>query len=70
VRVKTLPEDLLRRLDRVDKNRSARLERAALMYLDQLERQARDKKDTEIIDQNADRLNRGAMDILEYQQLS
>jgi len=36
VRVKTsitLPKELLSRLDRVDKNRSALLERAALAYL-------------------------------------
>jgi metal-responsive CopG/Arc/MetJ family transcriptional regulator len=72
VRVKTsitLPEELLGRLDRVDKNRSALLERAALTYLARLERQARNQKDAEILDQNVDRLNREAMDTLEYQQL-
>ena len=72
VRVKTsitLPEDLLGRLDRVDKNRSALLERAAVAYLAHLEREARDRKDMEIIDRNADRLNREAVDTLEYQQL-
>jgi len=70
VRVKTsitLPKALLGRLDRVDKNRSALLERAALAYLAQLERQARDRKDVEIIGRNAERLNREAMDTLEYQ---
>ena len=65
----TLPQDLLRRLDRAEKNRSALLERAALAYLAQLERRARDRKDIEIIDRNAARLNREAMDTLEYQQL-
>jgi metal-responsive CopG/Arc/MetJ family transcriptional regulator len=72
VRVKTsitLPKDLLGRLDRVDKNRSALLERAAQAYLAQLERHARDRKDVEIINRNAERLNREAMDALEYQQL-
>jgi metal-responsive CopG/Arc/MetJ family transcriptional regulator len=72
VRVKTsitLPKDLLDRLDRVDKNRSAVLERAALAWLANLERQARDRKDIEIIDRNAHRLNRGAVDTLKYQQL-
>jgi metal-responsive CopG/Arc/MetJ family transcriptional regulator len=71
VRVKTsitLPKDLPGRLDRVDKNRSALLERAALAYLNQLERQG-DRNDVEIIDWNAERLNREAMDTLEYQQL-
>jgi metal-responsive CopG/Arc/MetJ family transcriptional regulator len=72
VRVKTsitLPEDLLDRLDRVDKNRSALLERAAVAWLAHLERQMRDRKDVEIIDRNADRLNREAMDVLGYQQV-
>jgi len=72
VRVKTsitLPKDLLGRLDRLDKNRSALLERAALAYLARLERQVRDRKDIEIINRNADSLNREAMDTLEYQQL-
>jgi hypothetical protein len=62
----TLPKELLGRLDR---NRSALLERAARAYLAQLERQARDRKDIEIIDRYAERLNREAMETLEYQQL-
>lgn len=65
----TLPKDLLQRLDRVDKNRSALLERAALAYLDHLARQKRDRHDIEIINRNADRLNREAEDTLEYQRL-
>ena len=72
VRVKTsitLPSELLGRLDRVDKNRSALLERAARAYLAQLERDKRDVRDIEIINRNADRLNREAMDTLEYQQM-
>ena len=63
----TLPQELLNRLDRLDRNRSALLERAALVYLAQLEKQARDRKDVEIIDQNAERLNREAIDALDYQ---
>jgi len=72
VRVKTsitLPKELLGRLDRVDKNRSALLERAALAYLAQLERDVRDRRDIEIINRNAARLNREAMDTLGYQQV-
>jgi metal-responsive CopG/Arc/MetJ family transcriptional regulator len=72
VRVKTsitLPEDLLKRLDRVGENLSAVLERAARAYLAHLERQARDRKDYEIIERNADRLNREARDTLDYQML-
>ena len=65
----TLPEALLSRLDRVDKNRSALLERAAEAYLARLEREQRDRRDLEIIDRNAARLNREARDTLEYQQL-
>ena len=65
----TLPKELLRRLDRVEKNRSALLERAALAYLAQMERQARDRRDIETIGRNATRLNREALDTLEYQRL-
>ena len=61
-----LPKELLGRLDRVDKNRSAMLERAARAYLAQLEGPARNRKDNEIIDRFAERLNREAMDTLEY----
>jgi hypothetical protein len=72
VRVKTsitLPAELLRRLDRLDTNRSALLERAALAFLARLERQARDRRDIELINRNAERLNREALDTLEYQRL-
>jgi metal-responsive CopG/Arc/MetJ family transcriptional regulator len=72
VRVKTsitLPSELLGQLDRVDKNRSALLERAARAYLARLEGEERDRRDVEIINHNAERLNREAMDTLEYQQL-
>ncbi len=65
----TLPKELLVRLDRVDRNRSALLERAARAYLAHLEKQARDRSDVAIIDRNARRLNREAMDTLQYQQL-
>jgi hypothetical protein len=58
----------LTRLDRVDKNRSALLERAALAYLDKLSRQERDRRDLELINRNAERLNREVEDTLEYQQ--
>jgi metal-responsive CopG/Arc/MetJ family transcriptional regulator len=72
VRVKTsitLPAELLVRLDRVDNNRSALLERAALAYVAYLEREKRDQRDLEIIERNAERLNREALDTLEYQRL-
>ena len=63
----TLPLELLGRLDRVGKNRSALLERAALDYLVRIENEKRDRRDLEIIHRNAGRLNREAMDTLEYQ---
>jgi metal-responsive CopG/Arc/MetJ family transcriptional regulator len=72
VRIKTsitLPEELLVRIDRVDSNRSALLERAARAYLAGVERQERDRRDIEIINRNAARLNREAKDVLEYQRI-
>ena len=65
----TLPKQLLDRLDRIDKNRSALLERAATAYLTQLERDARNRRDIKIINRNAERLNREAMDTLDYQRI-
>ena len=65
----TLPKSLLSRLDRADKNRSAILERAAVAYLARIEREARDRRDIEIIERNAESLNLEAIDTLEYQQL-
>jgi hypothetical protein len=56
-------------LDVLDKNRSALLERAALAYLAQMERQQRDQRDQQIINRHADRLNREALDTLEYQKM-
>jgi hypothetical protein len=67
VRVKTsitLPEDLLGRLDRGQEP-----VRAAVAYLALLERQERDRRDNEIIELNAARLNREAMETLDYQQV-
>jgi metal-responsive CopG/Arc/MetJ family transcriptional regulator len=72
VRVKisiTLPAELIARLDRVDSNRSALLERAVLAYLAEIEREEHEQKDLEIIRCNAKRLNREAREILEYQWL-
>ena len=65
----TLPKTLLHRMAKVDKNRSALLERAARAYLAQLERESMDRKDIEIINRNAKRLKREALDTLGYQAL-
>jgi hypothetical protein len=72
VRVKTsitLPKELLDRFDRVDMNRSALLERAALAHLAAMETHERGKRDIAIINRNSRRLNREAMDTLEYQRV-
>jgi len=53
----------------VDKNRSALLERAALAYLAGQERKERNRKDLDIINRHATRLNDDAMETLGYQQL-
>ena len=65
----TLPKALLLRLERVDRNRSALLERAALEYLERQDRNVRDRRDLEIIDRNAQRLNREASYALGYQEI-
>lgn len=65
----TLPEELLKSIDRADSNRSAFIERASRAYLARLEKARREAKDAEIINRNATRLNEEAMDVLEYQGL-
>jgi metal-responsive CopG/Arc/MetJ family transcriptional regulator len=65
----TLPRDLLDSIDRHDQNRSAFIEHAVRAYLARLEKTLRDAADVRIIDGNADRLNREAEDVLEYQRL-
>jgi metal-responsive CopG/Arc/MetJ family transcriptional regulator len=69
MRVKTsvmLTKDLLTRIDRAAKNRSAFIEKASRAYLASLERSRRDAHDLAIINANTDRLNAEAMDVLEY----
>lgn len=65
----TLPKELLARIDRVERNRSAFVEKASQAYLARLERERRDARDIEIINANADRLNAEAEDVLGYQAL-
>jgi len=65
----TLPAELIARLDLIDSNRSAVLERAARAFLALQERQSRDTRDLEIIGRNADALNREAADALAFQRL-
>lgn len=63
----TLPEELLERIDKVGKNRSAVIEQATLAFLDRLSREERDRRDIEILNREADRMNAEMEDILEYQ---
>jgi metal-responsive CopG/Arc/MetJ family transcriptional regulator len=72
VRVKTsitLPDDLLREIDRENPNRSAFLELAARKLLRATERARRQRSDAAIINKNAARLNQEAADVLEYQSI-
>lgn len=52
----------------MDRNRSALLERAAEAFLTDLARKERDLKDIAIIEKHAERLNREAADVLDYQK--
>jgi len=72
VRVKTsitLPDDLLEEIDRAGSNRSSFLERAARQYLAQMEKSRREAQDAAILEAHAERLNKEALDVLEYQDL-
>jgi metal-responsive CopG/Arc/MetJ family transcriptional regulator len=66
----TLPATLLKEIDRRNSNRSAFIEQAAKHYLAQSAKYERDARDLAILDQNAERLNREAAEVLEYQSLS
>lgn len=66
----TLPEELLRSLDRAaggQSNRSRLIEQAVRAMLEARARATRDAKDIEIINRHADRLNDEATDVLDYQ---
>jgi metal-responsive CopG/Arc/MetJ family transcriptional regulator len=70
VRVKTsvtLPDDLLRQIDRTQPNRSSFIEKAARKYLEDEARTKRRMKDAAILERLADKLNEEAADVLEYQ---
>ncbi len=67
----TLSEDLLRGMERFQMeypSRSAFLEEAARKMLARLEREAAERRDLEIIDKHADRLNEEAEDVLSFQE--
>jgi metal-responsive CopG/Arc/MetJ family transcriptional regulator len=62
-----MPADLLASIDRVEPSRSAFFERASRSYLAQMRKARRDAKDAPTTNANAKRLNREALDVLEYQ---
>lgn len=65
----TLPGDLLKQIDQADSNRSRFLEKAARHYLSDLGKARRDERDAAILDAHAVRLNKEALDVLQYQEL-
>jgi metal-responsive CopG/Arc/MetJ family transcriptional regulator len=65
----SLPQELLREIDRVDYNRSSFFERAARSYLTGIEKNQRDARDAAILESQSIRLNKEALDVLGYQDL-
>jgi len=66
----TLSPEVLKSIDRLagsKQSRSAFIEGVLQQYLRQRERAQRDARDIEIINRNAEQLNRDALDALEYQ---
>ena len=66
----TISEDVLQAVDRLArryKNRSEFIETAVRAFIGRLLREERDARDLEILNRNAERLNREAADVLEYQ---
>jgi metal-responsive CopG/Arc/MetJ family transcriptional regulator len=69
----TLPKDLLIRVDALagkKHKRSEIVESALRDFLQKKARTVRDKRELEIINANADKLNEEALDVLEYQQVN
>jgi metal-responsive CopG/Arc/MetJ family transcriptional regulator len=68
----TLSEDLLKTIDELageHKNRSDFIENALRAFVREILRARKNERDVEIINREADRLNREAADVLEYQTL-
>ena len=66
----TIPEELVIEIDRYGaeyKNRSVFIEQAIRGYIKQIARQSQNKRDLEIINRNAERLNSETDDVLSYQ---
>jgi metal-responsive CopG/Arc/MetJ family transcriptional regulator len=69
----TLPEELLKAIDmrakQQEKTRSHVIESAVRAFIAQSARDEQNARDLQIINRNADVLNREARDVLEYQAL-
>ena len=66
----TLAEETVAAIDELataGKNRSRIIEEAVNEYLERRERELRDRRDLEILNRHAERLNREVEDILAYQ---
>jgi metal-responsive CopG/Arc/MetJ family transcriptional regulator len=66
----TLSEEVLEEVDSVVEgtgNRSALIEEAVREYLQRLRQRARDERDLYILNDQADKLNEEALDVLSYQ---
>lgn len=66
----TLSPEILLALDELARNvsnRSRLIEQAVVEFVARHQREARDKRDLEILNREADRLNREAEDVLAYQ---
>jgi metal-responsive CopG/Arc/MetJ family transcriptional regulator len=68
----SLPKDLLEQANKVNKDAeiSDVIELALRDFLQKKGRSERDKRELEIINANADKLNEEALDVLEYQQVN
>lgn len=66
----TLSDELVQAIDQYDgayKNRSDFIEAAIWAFIRQIRRSQQNARDLEIINQNAERLNAEALDVLAYQ---
>ena len=68
----SLPKDLLEQAAEINKEEqiSDVIETALREFVKRKERTERDKRELELINANADKLNEEALDVLEYQQVN
>ncbi len=68
----SLPKDLLEQANRINKEEpiSSVIEEALREFVKRKARAERDRRELELINANADKLNEEALDVLEYQQVN